>query len=327
MERAPGASVFHHPAWLELLRASYGYEMSACCVVDDDGTIVAGLPLARIRSRLTASRMVSLPFSDVCPPLRLRADGEVDELLAACADAERRRGRVRLEVRAPFRGLRDGVVEPVYYHHRIRLGPDPDRVEANFAKSQTTRGVARAVREGLTVDRTTGTAGIEAFYRLHVQTRRRQGVPVQPSRFIRSFAELFEQGLGFVMLTKLGDRAIAAAVFLNLHRTLTYKYGASDARFLPKRPNNLLFAEAIRWGCLGGFETLDLGRTDLENQGLRSFKRAWGAEEATLSYTYAPARPARAGWPLARRAARSVIRRGPPWVGRLTGELLYRHFG
>jgi CelD/BcsL family acetyltransferase involved in cellulose biosynthesis len=324
---APSASVFHHPAWLSLLRDQYDYEVSACCVLDDAGGLVAGIPLAHVRSRITGSRLVALPFSDLCPPLRLRDAERVDELLACATDRLRGDRRTPVEVRAPLPALPGARVKPGHYHHLVHLDPDPARVEANYSKSQVRRGIAKARREGLTAERTAGPAALDEFYRLHVQTRRRQGVPVQPKRFIRSFDRLFEQGLGFVMLTRLGERTVAAAVFLHLHGTLTYKYGASDARFLSTRPNNLLFSEVIRWGCGKGFHTLDLGRTDLDNAGLRAFKRGWGAEESILSYTFAPPPRHRAMAGRGGRVARAVVRRGPPWVGRLAGELLYRHFG
>ena len=77
-------------------------------------------------------------------------------------------------------------------------------------------------------------------------------------------------------------------------RTLTYKYGASDVAFLDRRPNNLLFAEAIGYGVEHGFERLDFGRTDYDNPGLRTFKLGWGATEHQLAYTYLGA-PGREG--------------------------------
>ena len=67
VENSPTSEVFHHPSWLELLRSQYGYGFEACCIGNGRG-IEAGIPIARIDSRLTGSRLVSLPFSDVCSP-------------------------------------------------------------------------------------------------------------------------------------------------------------------------------------------------------------------------------------------------------------------
>src|SRR5262245_31869770 len=75
---SPTSEVFHHPRWLELLRAQYGYELEACCVRGEGG-IEAALPFAQVNSRLTGSRLVSLPFSDVCSPA-LSADADLEAL-------------------------------------------------------------------------------------------------------------------------------------------------------------------------------------------------------------------------------------------------------
>ncbi len=199
-------------------------------------------------------------------------------------------------------------------------------VERNFAKSQVRRGIAKAKREGLTAERRTDVEALELFYALHVRTRSRQGVPTQPKRFIRRFAGLFEEDLGFVQLVRFGKLPVAAAVFLTFQQTVTYKYGASDFRYLRKRPNNLLFMQAIRWACENGFNSLDLGRTDLDNSGLRAFKASWGAVESDLAYTYLSAEAPRGTAPR-NRLIGTIIQRSPSPMSRLIGEMLYKHFG
>jgi hypothetical protein len=151
-------------------------------------------------------------------------------------------------------------------------------------------------------------------------------VPTQPKRFIRRFQSLFDAGLGFVWLVLDEDRPVAAAVFLAFAGTLTYKYGAADAAALGKRPNNLLFSEVIEWGCANGFRTLDFGRTDADNEGLRSFKRGWGAGEIALPYTHFTDRRLSPGPGLIDRAAAATIKHTPALVGRVAGAALYRHY-
>jgi CelD/BcsL family acetyltransferase involved in cellulose biosynthesis len=328
--RAPGATAFHHPAWLALLQRSYGYTIKACCVIDDAGDIRAGLPVALVGGALRRSRLTALPFSDHCAPLTLpEGDPALLRRLLASADELRRTLGVSLTIRGALPESHDAGVADTYHLHDIVLEPDVDAVVERFRrKSQLMRGVRRAEREGLEVERRTDRDALKAFYRLHVGTRRRQGVPTQPKRFILNFADLFAQGLGFVLLVRDGERPIAAAVFLSFNGTLIYKYGASDPAALGKRPNNLLFLEAIRWGCENGMHTLDLGRTDSGHESLREFKLSWGAVERTLDYhELAEGEPSSSnGMGLARRAA-PIIRNSPPLVSRLIGEALYRYAG
>jgi CelD/BcsL family acetyltransferase involved in cellulose biosynthesis len=321
--RSPAATVFHHPAWLELLSATYGYSITACAVRAGDGRLTAGLPIADVASRFTGRRLVALPFSDLCPPL---AEDGTAEVLRDALGAFQAESGVPLEVRGTAGVLRDAPGGERFHHHVLALDADVAAVERRFAKSQVRRGVRRARREGLTARIATGRSALEAFYRLHVATRGRLGVPTQPRRFVLGFESLFARGLGFVLIVGRDERVMAAGVFLTAGDTLLYKYGASDARFLGLRPNNLLFMEAIRWGCEHGMRRLDFGRTHWHHESLRAFKLAWGAEEDELRYRHIGGVPARHGEG-ATDMLGALIRHSPPAVGRAIGEVLYRHAG
>jgi CelD/BcsL family acetyltransferase involved in cellulose biosynthesis len=328
VERSANGSIFHHADWLRLLHDQYSYPMLARCVLGADGEIVAGLPFARVSSRLTGKRLVAVPFSDVCAPVLVDPDDAqaLAQLLEAVSAAQRQDG-IAIEIRTALEGV--GRAGSAFYQHELALDQGLAAVEAGFTK-MASRGVTRAKRDGVEVVRTTDAAALEDFYRLHLHTRRRQGVPTQPKRFIGRFAKLFERDLGFVLTARWQDKPIAAAVFLTFNGVLTYKYGASDGEHLKRRPNNAIFMEAIRWGCEHGQHTLDMGRTDVENEGLRAFKRGWGTQEHTLTYTHLSAATqeakgsSRSGVP---RVLGTVISRTPPLTGRLVGAALYRHFG
>src|ERR1041385_1155794 len=223
---APRASIFHHPSWLALLREQYGYRMLACCVIDPDGQVRAGLPLALVSSRLTGRRLVALPFSDVCTPLsedgaERRLDDVLDELRLSLG--------VELRVHGPL--ARIGRPGAAYHHHLVRLEADVDAVRRRFTRRQALQGVRRAQGEGVGAEQRPGSEALAAFYRLPAATRRRQGIPTQPRRFILAFAQLFEQELGFVSLASVEGRAIAAAVFLVHTGGPPSKKGGPDPRF------------------------------------------------------------------------------------------------
>jgi CelD/BcsL family acetyltransferase involved in cellulose biosynthesis len=324
--RAPDSTAFHHPAWIALVRGHYGYAVDAWCLEAPGGSLVAGLPVATTGNRVTGRRLVALPFSDHCSPLLAAgADPGTAARFATVIDAMRRAEGLALEVRGAGAVLAEAPAGARFHHHVLHLSPDVDAVVRRFRKPQVLRGVRRALREGLTVEQRADPAALDEFYRLHVATRARLGLPTQPRRFILRFAELFAAGRGFVLVVRRDKQAIAAAVFLVHRDVLTYKYGASDERFLGSRPNNLLFMEAVRWGSGHGMRALDFGRTDWDHESLRAFKLAWGSEELELRYRHlGDARPDNGRGTLAR-ALSGVLRRSPPLASRLAGELLYRH--
>jgi CelD/BcsL family acetyltransferase involved in cellulose biosynthesis len=321
---SPEASIFHHQEWLSLLRAQYRYPIHARCVVDADDAIVAALPLAHIKSRLTGSRLVAVPFSDLCHPVSRAGEAAALDLLLSDLSNHHASEGIDIEVRCSLPGM--GHPGAAFYHHVVPLESDFEAVRAGF-NSSTKRGVKKAQREGIEVTYERGVSGLEAFYRMHLITRRRQGVPTQPKRFFGRFARLFENDLGFVLLARHEGVPVAGAVMLTYNGVLTYKYGASFPSHLSLRPNNAIFTEAIQWGCANGYQHFDLGRTDTDNEGLRAFKCGWGADERTLAYTVLSRRAPKDGHSGVPSSLRAVITRTPPLTGRLIGEALYRHFG
>jgi CelD/BcsL family acetyltransferase involved in cellulose biosynthesis len=305
----PDAGPFHHPAWASLLADCYGFRPFALGLAGADGALRAGLPVLDVGR----GRWVSLPFTDACAPLGDRAG------LAAVLGA-----LPRLELHAALAG--PGLSPSVRgVTHALALDRDAGAVRSRF-HSQMRRNVARAERERLVVRPADSEHDLVGhFYDLHLQTRRRQGVPVQPRRFFRLLWErLIEPGLGTTLLVLQGTTPVAGAVFLEWNGTVVYKFGASDPAAWALRPNNLLFWEAIRAACERGDRTFDFGRTDLGNHGLRQFKTGWGAVEQPLVYTFAGPAPGEARG----RAAAGLelaIRRSPPWVCRAIGELAYKY--
>lgn len=318
----PDANPFHHPAWASLLADCYGYRPFALALVGAGG-IRRGLPVMEVRGLFGGRRWVSLPFTDHCSPLA-EAE-ELGALASAIVQAGAAEEVAQVEIRSPLetptmRRRAEAVI------HRLELDPDPERVLAGF-RGSVRRSIRKAEREGVEIREATSEADIaQRYYELHLRTRKRQGTPAQPRRFFRLlWRRLLEPGLGYGLLAYVKGEPVAGAIFLDWNGTVIYKYGASEPRYQALRPNNLLFWHAIRRASERGRQTLDFGRTDWENDGLRAFKSSWGATEEPLVYSgVGIGASATAG--RARGLAGLAIRRSPTTVVcRAVGEAFYRY--
>ena len=65
----PDVNIFHHPAWINFLASTYGYQPFIAVVQSENGRIAAGLPIMEIINFAGKRRWVSLPFTDYCTPL------------------------------------------------------------------------------------------------------------------------------------------------------------------------------------------------------------------------------------------------------------------
>jgi CelD/BcsL family acetyltransferase involved in cellulose biosynthesis len=318
----PEATCFHRPEWAAMLADCYRYRGFALVVRGADSAVLAGLPVVEVRSPARTRRWICLPFSDECGPLA-GDRAQALALLEAADRMRRRRGVADLVVRSA--GPPGVPATQVAVTHTLPLGGAQG--ERPRPRASVRRAIAAADRSGVRV-RAAQTSGdlADVFYGLHLSTRRRQGVPVQPRRYFRLLWEhMIEPGHGFVLLAEARGMAVAGAVYLTGGETVTYKYGASDDRAWPLRPNHAVMARAIARAVDEGYAFFDFGRTDLDNPGLIRFKETWGATARPLMYTsfsgetsYASARRPRA-------MLAPLIRRSPDIVCRGLGELLYRY--
>jgi hypothetical protein len=311
---------FHHPAWTLALRDVYRFRPLALALADREGRLGAGIPALQLSGRPGRRRLVSLPFTDRCPPL-----GPPD-LRRALVEAVARHAAVaglgRVEIRDAV-GAGALVDRPAGVWHELDLRPGTEAVLAGQS-SMHRRNLRHARRAGVRVRVGFDPADLRTFHRLHVGTRRRLGVPVQPMRFFLALRErLAGDDLGFVVIADLRGEPVAAALFLVFNGVLVYKWGASEATAWAQRPNNLLLAEAIRIGIERGCRVLDWGRSEVAQTGLRAFKAGFGAVEHELSWGFAPPLPSPRS-AHAEAVLSAVIRRSPPVVCRAIGASLYR---
>ncbi len=323
LRNCPEASPFHHPIWSDLLAECYGYRPHVLALNDESDQITAGLAVMDVSRSPKQRRWVSLPFTDYHPlltsgqPADLVAGELVDLVTSVKLDV--------FELRAGLPDRNHVFNQSGAVRHTLGLTPDPADAFQRFSKMHQ-RNIRKAEQSGIEVKIGHSASDIQMYYQLHLLTRKRLGAPVQPWRFFHLIARnVVEGGMGFVLSAHANQIPVAAAVFLAWNGVLIYKYGASDPRYWKFRPNNLLFWTAIRWACENGYHTLDWGRTDLDDVGLRDFKRGWGATEEPLTYSVIADHPPKPSSALLHKAMRHVIRRSPPWVCRAIGECWYRY--
>lgn len=318
VESRPEATPFHHPRWSTLIADCYGFHGFVFALCGVEGEIIAGLPIVEVGRR---RRWVSMAFTDYCGPL---GSVEACKRLIAALDVRRLGERISsVEIRSAVSEHVKSTI--VGFRHQLTLDAEPTEISSRF-RLDVRRGIKKAEREGIRVRFGSTREDLAAFYVMHLRTRRRLGVPIQPRAFFdRLWEGVIQPGLGVVFVAELDEVPLAAAVFLGYQNMLIYKFGASERSGWSYRPNHALLWNAIQWGCGNGFALLDFGRTDLDNQGLREFKAHWGTTESQLIYSVLGRGRVSQSNSTALRALGVAIRHSPEGVCRQIGEHLYRY--
>jgi len=321
-----GATVFHSSAWARVLKESYGYKPLYFAKVENSN-LRALLSVMEVDSWVTGKRGVSLPFSDACEPLGTCDTRDQHELFQKAIEYGRANGWKYFESRGAAMPDSNTPVSESFFDHSLALSRDDEKVFAGF-ESSVRRAIRKAEKSGPTIEISRSLEGMQIFYSLHCQTRKKHGVPPQPFSFFETFhRNVIARDLGFVVIARFEGKPIAASVFVHFGSTAIYKYGASDETLQHLRGANLVMWHAIQWCAQAGFEQFNFGRTDKGNEGLRRFKLGWGAKERSLQYFKYDLRANRfvMGKGESSKLREQVIKRIPIPIARMIGSVLYRH--
>jgi lipid II:glycine glycyltransferase (peptidoglycan interpeptide bridge formation enzyme) len=210
--------------------------------------------------------------------------------------------------------------------HTLDIQPTTETLFQNLHKDSIRRKIERARRENLTYESGTSRLLLRKFYRLFVMTRRRHGLPPSPFSWFCNLIDCLGERIQIRIASKDGT-PVAGMVTLTYKNCVVYKYGASDVRFNNLGGMPLLFWSTILESKSQGLQELDLGRSDMDNDGLVTFKDRWGSRRSRLTYWKSPqpsAAPLSSGHS---RVLKRLFSFAPDRLSIEVGNLLYRHLG
>ncbi len=323
----PDASVFHTPAWLNALRATYGYRAVAFTQTPPGEALRDGVVACAVESWLTGRRLVSVPFADHCEPLAETAEDR--------ARLVQQLGRFHAQRRWKYIEMRPTTMmteRPAhafaaqqFYWHTLDLQPPAEALFKSFHNTSIRQMVRRAERAKLRVESGTGPGLLDDFYRLLVSTRRRQRIPPQPIAWFRNLLRFFADS-SRLWVCYAEARPAAAILTLRFGQNVVYKQSCSDWELRNLGGTPLLLWHAIQEAKQLGATTFDFGRSDPDNHVLITFKDNWATTRHSLCYIRLATRSSQADRPASTRAvAQRVVGSLPGPLLIMAGRLLYRH--
>ncbi|HEV2402224.1 MAG TPA: GNAT family N-acetyltransferase [Candidatus Sulfotelmatobacter sp.] len=332
LQRHPAASVFHTPGWLEALHRTYGYQPIVFTTAEPGRELNNGIVFCRVKDWLRGCRMVSVPFSDHCQPL-VDSEENLELLLASMKHNQEQKKWKYIELRPLVLGQTGAEIASSFARgeeflfHVLDLQPSLDTIFHNFHKSCLQRKIRRAEREKLDYEAGRSESLLAKFYHLLLITRRRHQLPPQPMAWFRNLSDCMGDSLTIRLVSKDGQ-PIASLLTLSFKNSLVYKYGCSDAKYHNCGGMPLLFWKTIQEAKELGVQELDLGRSEVGNEGLIEFKGHLGATGSRLAYLRIErqlSRPVLKDWKV--RFLRKAVTHIPDPFLKLAGNLFYRYIG
>jgi hypothetical protein len=299
---------------MRALQRTYNFTPTVLTTDPPGHNLTNGIPFCRVNSILTGRRLVSLPFSDHCQPL-----SAPDELIQSLPDICRREKLKYIELRPLEPSSPPGLTSSEkFLFHVLDLRPALDDIFRKFHNDCIRRKIRRAEREGLIADAGNSEKLLDDFYSLLIITRRRHKLPPQPRQWFQNLLESMGEK-ATIRVARSNERPVAAILTLQHKQTAVYKYGCSDDSDSNLGGTQLILWKAIEDAKAKGMQSMDLGRCDLDGEGLAIFKERWGAVRHELEYFRYPApKPGK-------KLSLGFLANLPDPLLIAAGRLLYRH--
>jgi len=328
-------SIYHHSSWGQVIERTYGHITPLYFVLEDSkGSIKAAIPFFLIKSWLTGTRLVSLPFTPFCDALAETSE-DVERLLKAVIEKkdEFRASYIEIRTQKSYDLFSNNkLVEHLYYKtHILTLEANPETLRKSFHKTCVQQRINRAERNHVIVKMGKTESDMKTYYSLNLLAQKKHGLP--PIRY-KLFQNLWQvmrtNGTITLLLAEHEDKVIAGTILLRFKDTMYSQDSASDKRFLKYNPNHLLLWKAIEMACNEGFRYFDFGKTSGRDRGLADFKRRWATEEHEIPYLYYPdirGITSIQEESIKYRLMTAIGRRMPLSLAKIWGKAVYKHMG
>jgi hypothetical protein len=335
VENHPFGWLCHLSGWKNVLEKSFKHMHGHYIILLRDGVVQAGLPLFEVRSWILGNRLVSIPFATLCDPL-VSTREEMDKLFTRALDLSKDLGISSIEIRAMLSEpyvLDDRLSSSHFFkHHFIPLNRPPEVLNKSFHRTCVRQRITRASQSGIEISQGETESDIDAFYELHIMSRKRLGLPPQPREFIHAIWDTFYPQQRVSLLFAKKDGLLIGSLMLFKYKSrVSAEFAVWNEEYIKISPMHGLFWEAIQAAYREGFTMFDFGRTSPDNHTLMDFKNRWGTQVIDLPNFYYPKNKpdgtVTSETFIGRKVVREVCRVAPRPIFEGVGKFLYKHLG
>jgi GNAT acetyltransferase-like protein len=332
----PFGWICHLSGWKQVLEKSFKHMKGHYfALVDQDNRITAGLPIYEVKSKLTANRLVSIPFATLCDPLISKQE-DMNMLFRPILELFKKRKSKYIKTGTLFshsltQNNMFGVVD-FYKHHYLTLDQSLKQLKKKFHRTCVRQRISRATKSNLKTKLGRDESDLSRFYKVYIGTRKRVGRPVQPYRYLRSIWEAFYPSKQIrLLLTEKDEKTIAGLLLFKFKDRVSAEFSASDEAYKDMSPNHYLLWKGIQMAHEEGYRIFDFGRTSPKNTGLMDFKRRWGTQVVDLTQLYFPKEIAKTTDQdeVSRKfkLVSKICKEAPNFAQEIIGKICYRHLG
>lgn len=315
--------------WKNVIELSFPHISGKVVLKEDEktGTVLGGMPIYFIKSKLLGNRIVHVPFSSVNRPFIIDSNDFSDMLNCI----KENRGNASIEVRTCKLNMPESLAgftgSTTTCQHLLDLQRPLSEIRARFHNKCIKTKLLKLEAMDIELQQGKDENAVNKFYNLHLITRRRLGLPPQPLAFYQNMWKvLYPMGHVDVLFAMHKKEFIGTLWNLKYNKTYSLEFIGSTDDANKKYVAQFLYWEAIKKAKEEGFRYTTFARTSKSNASLLEFKERWGTQ--TCDYVdyhfpqyFSPKKNKFTG------AIRIIASKLPLPIFKLLGEFCYRHMG
>jgi CelD/BcsL family acetyltransferase involved in cellulose biosynthesis len=287
VEQTGDANFFQTPLWARVLVESFPeFRVDTRFYEFPDGARVLVPLMRRTRFGGSLSTLESMPFGTYGAFLAERALARA-EVEAILGDLKRARPPVVRLMVTPNPLGRFAIPEDTFHCHNfvhfLRLDEDYDRIWRQRFSRGLRYSVRKSARRGVRAGIEHGEAVFLDFCRLYHETARTwERQPPFGEPFFSALSRLAETDAQLWVARIEGRMIAGCVVFTRGEHQIPY-VGGFDREYRGYDPNNLMYAEAMKWGSRQGYRYFNF-LSSAGIKGVEHFKSSFGTQRIFFNY-------------------------------------------
>ncbi len=272
------STFFHKSGWKQVIEQSLGHQ-TYYTYVEEEGEIVAILPLAHVKSIYFGNALISTPLCVYGGILSI-SDSALNKLQEFACDLAKKLNVDYLEFRNRNEVQIDWPKKDLYVTFRKKLVEDVDENLKQIPRKQRAM-IRKGEKFGLQlVENDT----VNEFFKAYSESVRNLGTPVLSRAVYKKIHEVF---LGDCALhsVELENETIASVMSFYFKDEVLPYYGGGIYKSRSLKANDFMYWELLKLSVARGVRVFDFGRSKVDT-GSFSFKKHWGFIPEPMCYQY-----------------------------------------
>jgi len=277
----PESHLNHSQEWMKVLESSFSWRPKYL-LARNNGVIEGVLPLFLISLPIMGRKLFSLPMSLAHSRALLALSEEVKNALV------QELIKLGKELKASLIEIRTNHLDAAFQHQGFLestpfIYPVVSLFDLETNKHMMSKGHKAAInfatKNRVEVRTSTSKEDLQKFYAILQDSYHSFGTPLFSRTYLENMMlHLKKESGSHLLCVEKDDEMIGGGLFLRYKSTFMYKYGACKKDTLYLRPFQALVWRGIELGLELGCNSLDLGASTADNDGLLLFKKHFGAE-------------------------------------------------